>query len=289
MGHTHVAQVPAGAAGGDGLHHRGLVAHGLDDAVRAVAAGELLDLRGALVAALGDDDVGAELAGQRRPVLVAGGGDDLLSPQGFGGQDGGQTHGAVADHRDGLAGAGLGRHGSEPSGAQDIGGGQEGCDDVGVIGPAAGNDDEGSVGQGHARVLGLGVADEAAVGAARLVAVLADLAGVVAQAEGADDEVADLDVLDVVADLDDGAHVLVAHGAGLLQGLDAPVGPQVRAAHAGGLELDDGVGGFDDVGDLAVLDADVTGGVHDDAAHGGGQGRSRSSHRYVLTSVRVDM
>ena len=287
--HAHVAQVPAGAAGGDGLHHRGLVAHGLDDAVRAVAAGELLDLRGALVATLGDDDVGAELAGERRPVLVAGEGDDLLSPQGLGGQDGGQAHGAVADHRDGLAGAGLGGDGPEPAGSQDVGGGQQRGDDLGVLGLAAGNDDEGSVGQGHARVLGLGVPDEAAVGAARLEAVLADLAGVVAQAEGADDEVADLDVRDLVADLDDGAHVLVAHGAGLLHGGDAPVGPQVRAAHAGGLELDDGVGGLDDVGDLAVLDTDVSGGVHDDAAHRGGQGGSRSSHRYVLTSVLVDM
>ena len=87
MGHAHVAQVPAGAAGGDGLHHRGLVAHGLDDAVRAVAAGELLDLGGALVAAFGDDDVSAELAGQGGPVLVAGEGDDLLGAQGLGGQD----------------------------------------------------------------------------------------------------------------------------------------------------------------------------------------------------------
>ena len=125
MGHAHVAEVPAGAAGGDGLHHRGLVAHGLDDAVRAVAAGELLDLRGSLVTALGDDDVGAELAGQRRPVLVAGEGDDLLSTQGLGGQDGGQAHGAIADHRDGLAGAGLSRDGPEPAGAQDVGGGQQ--------------------------------------------------------------------------------------------------------------------------------------------------------------------
>ena len=107
--------------------------------------------------------------------------------------------------------------------------------------------------------------------------------------KGADDEVANLDARDLVADLDNGAHVLVAHGAGLLQGGDAPVGPQVRAAHAGGLELDDGVSGFDDVGDLAVLDTDVAGGVHDDAAHRGGQGGSKSGHRYVLTSVQVDM
>ena len=77
-------------------------------------------------------------------------------------------------------------------------------------------------------------------------------------------------------------------GTGLLHGGDAPVGPQVRAAHAGGLELDDGVGGLDDVGDLAVLDTDVAGGVHDDAAHRGGQGGSRNCHRYVLTSVLVD-
>ena len=40
---------------------------------------------------------------------------------------------------------------------------------------------------------------------------------------------------------------------------------------------------------IDVLDDDVAGGAHDDGAHGGGQGGSRSSHRYVLTSVLVDM
>src|SRR4029450_11242788 len=45
--------------------------------------------------------------------------------------------------------------------------------------------------------------------------------------------------------------------------LDAAVGPQVRAAHAGGGQPDDGVGGLDDGGGLAVFDADVAGRVQD--------------------------
>jgi len=108
------------------------------------------------------------------------------------------------------------------------------------------------------------------VDAAGLEAVLADLTGVVRDAEGADDEVAGLDAGDLIADLDDGPDVLVAHGAGLVDRRDSAEGPQVGAADAGDLDLQDRVGGLDDAGDLAVVDAHVTGGVHDDAAHRGG-------------------
>ena len=55
------------------------------------------------------------------------------------------------------------------------------------------------------------VPDGFGVHAAGLVAGSADLAGVVGGEEGADDEVADLDVSDLVADLLDDADVLVAH------------------------------------------------------------------------------
>ena len=75
--------------------------------------GQLLDLGRTGLAALGDDDVGPELAGQRRAVLMAGEGDDPLGPQGLGGQDGAQAHRAVADDGDRLAGAGLGGHGRD--------------------------------------------------------------------------------------------------------------------------------------------------------------------------------
>ena len=62
MGDADVADVPAGAGGADGLHHRLLGADGLDRGVGAEAVGEVLDLGDALVAALGDDVGGAELA-----------------------------------------------------------------------------------------------------------------------------------------------------------------------------------------------------------------------------------
>ena len=49
------------------LQHRLLGADGLDDRVRAEPAGEVLDRPDAVVAALGDDVGGAELAGQPLP------------------------------------------------------------------------------------------------------------------------------------------------------------------------------------------------------------------------------
>ena len=63
VGDADVADVPAGAGGADGLHHRLLGADGLDDRVRAEPVGEVLDPGDAVVAALGDDVGGAELAG----------------------------------------------------------------------------------------------------------------------------------------------------------------------------------------------------------------------------------
>lgn len=72
---------------------------------------------------------------------------------------------------------------------------------------------------------------------------------------------------DVVADLVDDADVLVSHAGGCGDVLDAAVGPQVGAADAGGGDADDRVGGFDDGGDVDLVDADVSGGVHDDSSH----------------------
>ena len=66
-----VAQVPAAAGGADGLHERLLGADRLDDRVRAEPAGQLLDLRDALVAALLDDVGGAVEAGELLPLGVA--------------------------------------------------------------------------------------------------------------------------------------------------------------------------------------------------------------------------
>ena len=99
--------------------------------------------------------------------------------------------------------------------------------------------------------------------AAGLVAGLADLAGVVGGEEGADDEVAGLDGRDLAADLLDDADVLVAHRRRPVDGLDAAVGPQVRPADAGRRRRMIGVGRLDDRRVVALLDADVAGGVQD--------------------------
>jgi hypothetical protein len=84
--------------------------------------------------------------------------------------------------------------------------------------------------------------------------------------ERADDELAGLDGGDVVADLLDDADVLVPDRGGAVDLLDAAVGPQVRPAHAGRGEADDGVGGLNDLRVVAFLDADVPGGVEDSSS-----------------------
>src|SRR5207247_2162074 len=85
----------------------------------------------------------------------------------------------------------------------------------------------------------------------------------------ADDELAGLDRRDRVADLLDDAGVLVAHRHRPHRVLhaDAAVGPQVRAAHAGGGDTDDRVGRLDDLGRVALLDSDLARAVHDRTTH----------------------
>ena len=63
-------------------------ADGLHDDVGAVAAGQFADLVDALLAALGDDIGGAELAAEAGAVRVASHEDDLLGAEPPGGQDG---------------------------------------------------------------------------------------------------------------------------------------------------------------------------------------------------------
>jgi hypothetical protein len=107
------------------------------------------------------------------------------------------------------------------------------------------------------------------VDAGALVARLADLARVVGGKERPHDELAWLDIQNVGADLLDDADVLVAHGDRAVVGLDAAVGPQVRAAHAGRGQPDDRVGRGLDGGAVAFLDADVAGAVQDGSSHDG--------------------
>jgi hypothetical protein len=107
------------------------------------------------------------------------------------------------------------------------------------------------------------------VDARALVAGPADLAGVVRGEERADHELTGLDRADSAADLLDDADVLVTHRGGSLDGLDAPVGPQVRAADTSSRQSEDGVSRLDDRGVATDFQTDVAGGVEDNSSHGG--------------------
>ena len=270
VGDPDVADVAAGPGGADGLHHRLLGADGLDDRVRAEPAGEVLDPGDAVVAALGDDVGGAELPGEPLPGLVPAHGDDPLGAELLGGQHAEQADGAVTDHGDGLAGAGLGGDGGEPAGAEHVGGGQQARDQV-VVGQVGGGD-QGAVGERDAQPFGLGAVGGAGLGGGRRSSgsrpgrsrrccrrrrTSRPRTGRV------------LTVVTCVADLLDDAGVLVAHRPWPVDRLDAAVGPQVRPADAGRREPDDRVGRLDDLRFGAVLDPDLTrGGHHGDTHHG---------------------
>jgi hypothetical protein len=74
-------------------------------------------------------------------------------------------------------------------------------------------------------------------------------------------------LVDIAADLLDGAYRFMAHALpGLARG-HVVVRPQVAAADAGADDADDRIGRVEDgrVGD--VLDADVAGAVHDNCSH----------------------
>ena len=62
--------------------------------------------------------------------------------------------------------------------------------------------------------------------------------------------------------------VLVPHRRRLRDLLDATVGPEVRAAHAGGRRFDDGVGRFDNLGIRALLEAHIAWTVQHRSLHG---------------------
>src|SRR5919206_407498 len=130
---------------------------------------------------------------------------------------------------------------------------------------------EGAVSERDAGVLRLcaGGGTGLAVDAGRLVAGPADLAGVVRREERADDELARLGQTYLAADLLDDADVLVAHRCRLRHRVGPAVGPEVRAAHAGDRQSDDGVGRLDDRRVGALLETHVAGAVHYGCAHSG--------------------
>src|SRR5829696_684722 len=112
-----------------------------------------------------------------------------------------------------------------------------------------------------------GVATGLPLDAGRLVAGPADLAGVVGGEERADDELAGLDQTYLAADLLDDADVLVAHRCRPVDRLEVAVGPEVRAAHAGDRQSDDGVGWLDDRRVGALLEAHVPGAIKNCSSH----------------------
>src|SRR4051812_27068529 len=262
-----VADMPAGTGGTDRLHHRLLRTDGLDDGVRAEAAGELREPSHSFVTALDDDVGGAVLASELLPVLVPAEDDDALRSELLGGEHAEQPDGAVADDGDGLAGTRFRGDSAEPAGAEHVRGGEQAWDEVVIGHPGSG--DESPVGERNAGVLSLRARGRAELAdrAAALEAGLAYLAGVVRGHERADDELTWLDAADVAADLLDDADVLMAHRARLLHRVDAAVWPQVGSADAGRRQPDDRVGRLLDGRVRTVLDSDVARCVHNGSTH----------------------
>jgi hypothetical protein len=210
------------------------------------------------------------MAGERLPVGVPRHRDDAVVTQLLRGQDAEQPDGAVTHDRDRFAGARLGGDGGVPAGSEHIGCREQRRHEVRRR--FARRLHEGAVGERDAGVLRLG-ADRAhhhLVHAARLVARLADLAGVVGGDERADDVVTGNDGGHGLPDGLDDADVLVAHALPVRgEGLEAAVRPEVRPADAGRGDADDRVGRLDDDGHLEFFGPDIAGGVHDDSTHGG--------------------
>ena len=124
MGDPDEADVPAGAGGAHGLHHRFLAPDRLNHRVRAESVRHRLDAGHALVAACGHDVGRAELPGELLPRLVPTHGDDALGAHLLGGDHRAEADRAVPDDRDRLARLHVGRVSAEPAGAQHIGGRQ---------------------------------------------------------------------------------------------------------------------------------------------------------------------
>src|SRR5256714_7622718 len=100
-----------------------------------------------------------------------------------------------------------------------------------------------------------------------MVAVPAVRARVVGGGERADDELARLDRPYGAADLLDDAAVLVPHRRLPVDRLEPAIRPEVRPAHAGDRDPDDGVRRLDNLGRLAVLESDVAGAIKDGPTH----------------------
>ena len=177
----------------DRLRHRLLRAHAFQHRVGADAVGQLLDAGDALFAALRHDVGRAELEGEVLAALVAAHRDDALRAHLLGRENAHQADRAVADDDDRRAGSDTRRIGRIPAGAQHVRSRQQVGNEIG--GGNLGGRHQRAVGQRHAGVGRLRPGHELALLAGGLEAELAMRAGVVGDAEGADDELAGRTVL----------------------------------------------------------------------------------------------
>jgi len=223
------------------------------------------DGRDTVVAALGDDVGGPELEGQLLPGLVATHRDDPLGPLFAGGEHRAQPDRAVTDDGDGHARNDVGGLGREPAGAHHVREGKQVRNEVvvGLVGEA----DEAALRHRDTDELRLAAAHQLTVQTGGVDSVAAIGARVVGGEERSDHELTRLDRGDVTADGLDDAAVFVAERRGLGHRGEAAVLPEVRAAHAGGGDPDDRVGGSDDLGLGNVFRPHVTGSVDDASSH----------------------
>ncbi len=219
------------------------------------ASGQLPDAGHALGAPLGYDVGCAEFAGELLPRLMAAHRDDPLGTHLPCRQHSEQADRAVTDHRDGHAGLHVGSLGGEPAGAHDIGERQQARDEI-VRGYIRGGH-QGAVREFYAQYRRLRHSNKFAMLAGSLVAGLAVWTGVVGEAEGTDDKLTGLDRGHGIADLLDDAAILVPHRGWLGERTDATVRPEVGTAHARGGYSDDGIGWFDDLRRVALLETHV--------------------------------
>ena len=188
MGHPDHADHPAGAHAKRRLVARARGSDRFDDAVGADPLSQLPHSRSPLLAALGDDDVRSELAGDLLPVGVAAHGDHLLRPQLLGRKHRAQPHCAVADDGNARARPRERRNRAVPPRARHVRKRQKAGDEVAADLP--GNRNEGAVGVGHADLFCLTAVVARSVLAVCVGALAADGARVVARPESADDELA---------------------------------------------------------------------------------------------------
>src|SRR5215472_3325526 len=92
--------------------------------------------------------------------------------------------------------------------------------------------------------------------------------GVVGGREGAYHELTRLDGCDRAADFLDDTAILVSHRRRAVDGLQAPVRPEVRSTNAGCRKTKDRIRWRDDFRVLAVFEPDVTGSVQNCTFHG---------------------